>query len=1030
MVVLMVIGAAVIPMLNVQYTPTSKQKRLHINYYWANASARVVEQEVTSKLEGVLAPISGIQNMDSESRKDGGRITLSFKEDANIDAVRFEISSKIKQIYNQLPEGVRYPNLSTSTSGEYTPPMLTYTVNANLPTWQIQQYTQKSIADVISKIDGVKQVDVNGATPFEWIISFDPERCAVSGITGDDISMAMNIQSSNMPLGLGQISRDEQIRVTLKGDDLSPEEWHKIVLKNSEGRLIHLGDVGTIEYKQSLPTSYYRLNGLNNINMSITPEKYVNTLLLTEKIKIRVDELREHLPDGYSISLVSDSSVYIQKELSKIYFRSGLSLFILLLFIYLVSRNLRYLLLIVVTLLANILIAFILYNIFDLEIHLYSLAGITVSLGLVIDTSIIMTDHYGRYRNLKAFIAILAALLTTIGALSVVLFLPEEQRANLVDFSAVIIINLTVSMFISLFFIPALLEKFPMRTLARKRKSTKGLRRTARISHMYIRWITWSKRHKWVYILLFVLTFGIPVQLLPPKLGVPEYGKSQDTLNRWQQMYNNTVGGDLYQQDLKPWIEPALGGTMRLFAKNAFGGGSFWNDPQRTTLYINAQLPEGCTVHQLNDIIIEMENFLSQFDEIEAYQTFVYSYDNARIIVTFKPEADKSGFPYMLKDAAQSTVISLGGATWAIYGVGQGFSNNIGGGGYKQHQITLKGYNYEQLYRYATNIIDTISKNQRVSGPEIMGSTYGGLPSIEFFLDFNFEKFGLYNINPREYYKAIEQQLFIQRLQSVYNNGQMDNVTLVSSGSDRFDAWHMGNDILAVGKQNVKLSELGSIGKRRSGNNIYKSNQQYTLTVGFDFVGSYELANRFVKRQINRVSAELPIGFKVDESQMNWWGSNNKTPYILIMLVIAIIYFICSILFESLLQPLVIILMIPISFIGVFITFWFFELNFDQGGFASFVLLSGLVVNAGIYIINEYNGSIRGNGVAQYIRAFNRKIVPIMLTILSTVLGLIPFVVISREPFWFSFASGAMGGMLFSVVAILIFMPIFLRARK
>ena len=164
-----------------------------------------------------------------------------------------------------------------------------------------------------------------------------------------------------------------------------------------------------------------------------------------------------------------------------------------------------------------------------------------------------------------------------------------------------------------------------------------------------------------------------------------------------------------------------------------------------------------------------------------------------------------------------------------------------------------------------------------------------------------------------------------------------------------------------------------------------------------------------------------------------WWGDSGGSPYWLLVLVIAIIYFICSVLFESLRQPLVIIVMIPISFIGVFLTFYLFELKFDQGGFASFVLLSGLVVNAGIYLINDYN-IFRSGGVAPglvtYLRAYNRKIVPIMLTVLSTVLGLVPFVVISREPFWFSFAAGAMGGMLFSIVAILFFLPVFLPMKR
>ncbi|MEG1037601.1 MAG: efflux RND transporter permease subunit, partial [Mucinivorans sp.] len=389
---------------------------------------------------------------------------------------------------------------------------------------------------------------------------------------------------------------------------------------------------------------------------------------------------------------------------------------------------------------------------------------------------------------------------------------------------------------------------------------------------------------------------------------------------------------------------------------------------------------------------------------------------------TFTPEAEKSAFPYMLKNIATSKATALGGATWGIYGVGQGFSNNVSSG-WKSNRIELAGYNYEQLYRYAKELADTLSLNPRVSGIEIAGDINWGSSSTftEFYLDFNFEKFALYGVNPSEYYSAIEQNLFRTSLPSIYREGVRENVVLVSAGAEEFDVWHLGNDILKVGEHYVKLSELGSIAKRRSGNNIYKTNQEYTLLVAFDFVGSQNLASRVTKRNIDKLRATLPLGYKVKEQGWGWWSNNLGVQYALILLIIAIIYFICSVLFESLLQPLVIILMIPVSFIGVFLTFWLFDLKFGQGGFASFVLLCGLVVNAGIYVINEYNR------VGNYLRAFNRKIVPILLTITSTVLGMIPFVVVSREPFWFSFATGVMGGMIFSVTAIFIVMPIFLK---
>ena len=147
-----------------------------------------------------------------------------------------------------------------------------------------------------------------------------------------------------------------------------------------------------------------------------------------------------------------------------------------------------------------------------------------------------------------------------------------------------------------------------------------------------------------------------------------------------------------------------------------------------------------------------------------------------------------------------------------------------------------------------------------------------------------------------------------------------------------------------------------------------------------------------------------------------------------------IIYFLCAILFESLRQPLVIITLIPVSFIGTFLTFYFSGVKFGTGGFASLVLLSGIVVNAGIYIINEYNNQLSARGqrsvrpASLYVKAYNHKIIPVFLTTLSTVLGLVPFLIDGpkEEAFWFSFAIGTSGGLLFSILALIFVMPIFM----
>ncbi|MGM9755959.1 MAG: efflux RND transporter permease subunit, partial [Parabacteroides sp.] len=160
------------------------------------------------------------------------------------------------------------------------------------------------------------------------------------------------------------------------------------------------------------------------------------------------------------------------------------------------------------------------------------------------------------------------------------------------------------------------------------------------------------------------------------------------------------------------------------------------------------------------------------------------------------------------------------------------------------------------------------------------------------------------------------------------------------------------------------------------------------------------------------------------------WTESDNSQYLLLGLIIVIIFFTTSILFNSLKQPLAVIFVIPISYIGVFLTFYLFRLNFDQGGFASFVLLCGITVNASIYILNEYNQLRRRfpmlTPLRAYLKAWNAKITPILLTILSTILGFVPFLLgTEKEAFWFPLAAGTIGGLILSLLGIFVYLPLF-----
>lgn len=1030
MAALAVIGAAMLPMLNIQYTPSEAGRRIDIYFSWPDASARLIEQSATSRIEGAMSTVAGCENVSSRSAKGYGNISVAFRKGTDMEAARFEVASAIRNLYGKLPQEISYPYISLATSGSRESETLVYTIKADLPSERIEEYVKAHVSTPLSQVEGVGRVVLSGVTPFEWVVTFLPKAMEAAGITASDLALAFQNYFRSDVIGMTALPQADgsERSIVLKLRNRAGLDFGEIPVARRNGRIYYLRDFATARWREALPTSYFRINGLNTINLSVVGDPHTNILKVASSVKAEMQRLQASFPAELSATLTYDASQYVSGELHKIYVRALLCVAILLLFVYLVSRDFRYLLIIMATLVVNILVAVVFYNLLRLDIHIYTLAGITVSLGIIIDTSIIMVDHYSYYRDRRIFVSILGALLTTIGALGIVWLLPEEQQANLTDFSLVIVVNLVVSLLVALLFIPSLLDKFPLgRSMTGA--SVRRRRLVVRFSRGYGQFIAWGRRHRWIFVVALVWGFGIPTFLLPDKIAESKDGK----LSVWAEAYNGIMGSQAVSEH-RPVIDKVFGSSLHLFrtATNRYDN---FRTPEQKRLYVSAGMAEGCTVQQLNEVVRHMENYISRFDQVDMFRTRITSYDNAQIEITFKPEFEYGPFPAMLKQELTSAAINFGGATWYIRGIDDNTFNNNVVNNYRSNQFRLKGYNYDQLSAYADALIDTLSRNRRVSNPEIMDGNAWSLPHNEFNIRYDDERIAAAGLDVADYYGMLSTMLFRSRLSPVYNGEELQQVVLESGDRDRFDRWHVANAQVRIDSRQTKLAAVGSIEKQRTGVSISRDRQSYQILVGYDFIGSYELGRRLIERTVKQFNEEiLPIGFRVDSPSSGFWQEEKQLQVWLILLVVAIIYTMCAVIFESLRKPVVIILMIPVLFIGVFLTFGWSDFVFDQGGFAAFVLLCGIVVNAGIYLINEQNNWAdvsHQHGIRLYLKAYNHKIIPIMLTILSTVLGLVPFLYDGpEEVFWFAFAMAAISGTLFSIVALVVYLPVFLPMRR
>lgn len=1018
---LMLAGASFIPLQNLRFKPSRSMPEITVSFNWFNASPEVIEEQ-SARIEGALARLDQVKSVTSTSAVGSGQITIEFDRHANIEQKRYEISSQLRQLRNSFPDGMSYPELSATLADEEgNTAFMTLTLNANATTHYIREVAEEIVIPELTRIEGITDVRLYGSSPNQWEITFDPALMRNYNLNVTDIEKVFRQLGEKNFLGNHASEVGYMVPVFLLNREADPSEWNNLPVTINNGRIIRISDVASVKMREQPPVSYFRINGKNTINLVLMSASNSNQLTLSQQIRKAIDNISPVLPPGYGISIASDSSDFVRQELSKIGIRTFFSLLILLVFVLISTRSFRLLAVLTIALIANLLIAFAFYYFLKVEIHLYSLAGITVSFGIIIDNSILMVSHLQKQKGLYVFIAILAATLTTLGALSVVFFLKENQKILLVDFVYVMLINLSISLIVALFLVPALMKL----TYKPRHQSVNRIRRLKRISRFnrwYGRYMFFGQKYRWAFVVFAILMFGLPVWLVPEKM------EGENKIAVW---YNKTIGGETWQQKIKPVADKVLGGTIRLFKDHVYEG-NFYADPSRTALYVRGTMPDGCTIHQLNDAIRRMEQYISQFDEVEQFQTTITSHANGMIVIYFNREAERSAFPYILKSQLEQQAIMLGGMDWGVWGVGRGFSNALGLD-YRNSRILLTGYNYYQLYQYAEELEAKLLENQRVENTEIASTqSWRGTSRNEFFLNTDRKLLALQGLSFSGYTASLFGQLYYRNLNPVYSNNQLNPVVLKSELFDKYTLWDFYNQPVATPRGDKKLSDAGKIDKRLAGKTIYKKDQVYHLYVNYNFKGPGPLSKMVQDRHIDELNTRLPLGYKASSPEYWYmWNVKEKKQYFLLGIILLIIWFVCSILFESLLKPLTVIAAIPISYVGVFLTFYLFKFNFDQGGFASFILLSGLVVNASIYIINDYNNLItrrmKKPGIKTYLKAFNQKIVAILLTTLSTVLGLVPFVWGGqREVFWFAFASGAMGGLLFSLAAIFIFLPVFL----
>ncbi|GMQ26130.1 efflux RND transporter permease subunit [Algoriphagus sp. oki45] len=1024
-VVLGILGFATVPLLSVDLNPREREPVLSVGFSIPQSSPEIIEKLGTSPLEGAFSQLTELKQIKSVSNYNQGSVTLRFDKKADMELKKFEVLALIRQIYPQLDERMSYPVVTQSEESrrDFKTPILTYSVNGPFASFEIKKIAEDVLKPAITRFAEVEEVQVRGANELQLFVTFDGQRLQAFGLTRNQLNQQLSRAFGQQFPGTVYNDRGETLFVTLDRKLNSLDQLENLIIKQDRGLEIRLRDIAQVTLEEAEPISFYRINGNNSVTLSIYNRDGVNKVLLAKSLKASLEAAKINLPQGFEVRLENDDTEFLEKELNKIYQRSGLSILILIAFIFLINRNLKYLSILFLGIVVNLSLTSMILYFLGVDIHLYSIAGLTISFGLVVDNAIVMIDHLHKYRNRKVFLALLAASLTTVAALLLVLLLPEEDRKNLTEFSIVVSVMLGVSLLVALFFTPAFYEVLFKDSVVKGRKlAFSRLRSRAKWLNRYESWVGGTARFRKAFLFAVILLFGTPIFFLPAK---------------WegQEWYNKTVGNTFYQEEIRPYVDRALGGSLRMFVRGVYEKSSY-REPEKTRLFVTARLPFGNTLQQMDFIMREFEAYLKGVEGIDQFVTYVVSGQYAQIVITFKEAYEKGALPYQLKGKLSVKSTDWSGAQWNIYGVGQGFYTGGGGEGIPSFRVEMRGYNFDELERQADVIAEKLLKHKRIQTVNTNERlSYNEQKTQEYVLRLDQTQIALGGTSQYELVNTLQDLSKPQR-PATYLNLEDQNYGLMlrevqSEGFSKFDLEQKG--LFSGEDKIVKISDFGALSLETTTNALHKEDRQYLRVVSFEYMGSAKFGNEYLDEVLKEMKAQMPIGYEAKKQEWGWSFEQTKRQYGLLGLLIVAIFFICTILFENFRQPFLIIFLIPISFIGLFLIFSLFDFYFDQGGYAAFVMLGGLAVNAGIFILNDFNNRSGRKENRKLLKSIAGKAIPILLTVLSTCFGLIPFLIEGQnEIFWFSLAIGTIGGLVFSLLGVFWILPVMMwrKAKK
>ncbi|HWV58592.1 MAG TPA: efflux RND transporter permease subunit [Longimicrobiales bacterium] len=1029
-----VLGVAAWNNIPVEFLPDTTLPQLGISAHWPGAgSSEVVEAFLTSPLEGLVQQLKGVQNVTSQSDEDAATLSVTFVRGTDMNLVRLALSERLAALRRDLPNNVSF-NITQPEARAIAVqrrPFLSYDVTGPYTLDHLYERVEDVVATEIRKILGVSAVSVTGGRRRVLEIVIDENRANSLGVTPQQVASAIN--GLQLVQQLGTVTqRGLQLPLTVRDRPTNIEEiFDALVLVGNN--LIRVRDVvSTIHDTYADPTSHYRINGNPAVNMTVSRAPGTNLLAVSDAVKARIAELEPLLPPGTRLIMRSDESVHVREQLGDLRRRAIGSAVVIALVLLVFVRSIRSTAIIFSTIAFSVLLTLNLVYWAGISLNALTIMGIAMGFGMVVDNAIVVLENVYRRRRLgepaeyaaehgtrEVVLPILAATLTTVVVLVPFVYMQGNLALYYIPLAFVVGFSLLASLFVAFTFIPAVAARMLRRPL--KGEESGGSGESALVpavsvgdSFANIGGGTADAR-----------------RTAPPAARAAHAPYASGTK---QPLYIRFYAGLIGVTLRFPWVTVVvaaaiLAGSYYLF-DNYVTRNTIWSQfgAERSTIDIAIRQPSGTYLEDTDELVRYFEERLAQMPEIEDYVSSV-SATNASINITFPPEIASTMIPVVTHEQLYAFSLQFGGTDVRVTGPAHLYYG--GSGGSPNYRIRVFGYNYEKVREIAEDIGSRLAQFTRVR--DVDTNTTGSYSSdrttyIAVVLDR--DRLALYEISAQDLVSRISAAIReTPGTATVRIGGEELSLRVTFAGSRELDVSELEDVMVPLANGGaVRLGDVATLEERRVLSNIRRENQQYERTIAYEFRGPPQLGNAV--RDVVLNATALPPGYRIEaqqsltisrEEQRQIWG--------VLAFSIVLIFMVTAAFFESIRQPLCVLLAVPMALVGVFLLFFYLGAQFNREAYIGVIMMGGIVVNNAILLVARFNYLRRVEGVPMneaLVQGTLDRVRPILMTSATTVIGLLPLVLFSENVdfnIWNALAYTLMGGLISSTLFTLTVTP-------